>query len=195
MSKKVKEFELAALRKRFQGVKDYILVEPLKADAAADFTFRKKLRDGKIQVAMVKNTLAKKVLAENGVAIDKWASTTLLCWGGESVKGLANAVATQITESKKDPKSPERFKVKTAVADGQIVTFELAKTLPTRKEAIGELLAAILGPGGFVAGCINGPGSQVAGLVAAVEEKAKSAPGADVPGGDAAPAADAPPAA
>ena len=67
------------------------------------------------------------------------------------------------------------------VAEGEPVPLSVAKTLPTRKEAIGELLAAILGPGAALAGCLAGPASQLAGILSAIEEKAKAA-------GDGAPA-------
>ena len=76
-------------------------------------------------------------------------------------------------EAKKDPKSPEKFKIKTAVADGQTVSFEVAKTLPTRLEAIGDVLSALLGAGGSIAGCLSGPAAQLVGCIAAVEEKNK----------------------
>ena len=68
MSKKIKELELNALRKTFEGVKDFVLLEPIKVDAATDFEFRKKLREKKIRVKLVKNSLVKKVFGENGVA-------------------------------------------------------------------------------------------------------------------------------
>jgi ribosomal protein L10 len=186
MSKKIKELELNALRAKFQGVKDYILVQPGKVDAATDHAFRKTLRAKKVQCQLVKNTLAKKVLEENGVALDgAWAGPTLLCWGADSVKGLATTVDTAIRESKKDPKAPEKYKVKTAVADGQTVAFDLAKTMPTRLEAIGEVLAAILGPGASLAAALAGPATQIAGILKAIEEKQ--------PAEGAAPAAEAPP--
>jgi large subunit ribosomal protein L10 len=176
VSKKIKEFELAALRNKFGGIKDYILITPEKVDALTDYTFRKTLRDKKISVSLVKNSLAKKVLAEGGVtALDGFAGSTLIAWGGDSVKGLATTVDGAIKDSKKDPKAPDKYKVKSAVADGQSVSFEVAKTLPTRQEAIGELLGAILGPGSALAGCLIGPGGQVAGCVAAVEEKGPAA--------------------
>jgi len=176
MSKLVKDMELAALRSRFQGVKDLVLVEPGKVDAATDHAFRKTLRAKKIQCAMVKNTLAKKVLAENGVALDGvWAGPTLVCWGADSVKALATTVDGAIKDSKKDPKAPEKYKVKVGVAEGLQTAFDVMKTMPTRQEAIGELLAAILGPASTIAGCLVGPGGQVAGCVAAVEEKNKDA--------------------
>ena len=185
MSKKIKDLELNALRKRFQGVKDYVLVEPAKVDALTDLNFRRALRAKKIQCQLVKNTLAKKVLAENGVTLETWAGPTLLCWGADSVKALATTVDTAIKDSKKDPKAPDKYKVKTAVADGQTVTFDIAKTMPTRQEAIAEVLAAILGPGASLAAALAGPATQIAGILKAIEEKQ--------PAEAAAPVAEAPP--
>lgn len=180
MSKKIKEMELNALRTTFKGVKDLVLLQPLKLDSAADFEMRKKLRDKKIRVKMVKNSLVKKVFDENGVKVDAGAGPTLLCWGADSIKELSTAVDAILKDLKKDPKAPEKIKVKTAVAEGETVTWEIAKTLPTRLEAIGGVLAAVLGPASQIAGCLTGPASQLAGILVAIEEKGK--------GGEAAPA-------
>src|SRR5207237_542932 len=148
MSKKIKELELNSLRSTFKGVKDYVFLEPMKVDSGTEHEFRKKLRTAKVSVKLVKNTFAKKVLAENGVNVDSvWAGPTLVCWGGDSVKGLATSVDGAVKEARKDPKSPEKFKVKAAIADSQVVSFEVAKTMPTRLEAIGAVIGAALGPG------------------------------------------------
>lgn len=171
MSKKVKELELNALRKKFQGVKDFVIVEPVKLDSATEYEFRKKLREKKASVKLVKNTLAKKVFTENGIQVDVFSGPTLLIWGAESIKDLSNAVDGLIKELKKDPKAPDKFKVKTAVAEGQPVTLDIAKTLPTRKEAIGGIIAALLGPGSAVAGCLTGPANNLAGILKAIEDK------------------------
>jgi ribosomal protein L10 len=172
MSKKIKALEIEALRTAVRGVKDYVLVEPLKVDAATDFVFRKNLRAKKIRAMIVKNTYAKKVFDEMGIAVDAWSGPTLLCWGGASVKELSTTVDDQVRAAKKDPKSPDRYKVKTAVADGQIVSFDLAKTMPTREEAIGEVIAALCGPGASIAAALIGPATQLAGILKAIEEKA-----------------------
>jgi ribosomal protein L10 len=171
MSKKVKALELDALRKAVGGVKDYVLVEPVGPDAAAEFDFRRKLRAKKIKAQMVKNTYAKKVFGEMGITLDVWGGPTVLCWGGANVKELSNTVDTAVKESKKDPKAPERYKVKTAVADGQPVTIDVAKTMPTREEAIGDIVAALVGPGASIAAALTGPATQLAGILKAIEEK------------------------
>lgn len=183
MSKKIKELELNALRAAFKGVTSYVLVEPTKVDAATDFQFRKTLRGKKVTVKMVKNSFASKVLAENGVAVDGFAGTSLLCWGSDSVKGLATAVDGAIKDSKKDPKAPDKYKVRAGVAEGQAAPFDLMKTMPTRLEAIGEIVAALTGPGASLVSALTGPATQLAGILKAIEEKAPAA------------AADAPPAA
>jgi ribosomal protein L10 len=181
MSKKIKELELNNLRATFKGVKDMVLLEPLKLDSASDFEMRKKLREKKIRVKMVKNSLVKKVFDENGVAVETGSGPTLLVWGGESVKELSTAVDTILKELKKDPKAPERVKVKTAVSEGQPITMEVAKNIPTRKEAIGAIVAAFMGPAQSIAGCLVGPANNLAGILKAIEEKGGAAGAAPAP--------------
>lgn len=173
MSKKIKEMELNHLRQTFQGVKDLVLLEPLKLDSATDFEMRKRLRAQNIRVKMVKNTLARKVFSELGVNVDPGSGPTLICWGADSIKELGTAVDNLLADLKKDPKAPQRLREKTAVAEGQPVPLAVAKTLPTRKEAIGELLAAILGPAQAIAGALVGPANTLAGILHAIEEKGK----------------------
>lgn len=183
MSKKIKELEINVLRQSFQGVKDYVILQPIKLDSAAEYEMRKKLRGQKIKVKLVKNTFARKVLEENGVKLeDVWSGPTMLCWGGDSIKSLANSVDTAVKETKKDPKAPDKVKVKTAVAEGQAVTLDIAKNLPTRLEAIGEVLGAILAPGANLLAAMQGPAGHLAGIITSVEEKAEKAEkGAEAP--------------
>ena len=176
MSKKIKDLELNALRKTFQGVKDYVVLEPLKVDSATEYEFRKKLREKKCKAQLVKNSFAKKVFTENGIAVDAWAGPTLLVWGAGSIKELGTTVDTLLKDLKKDPKAPDKFKVKTAIADGQPVSLDVAKSLPTRLEAIGGVLAALLGPASQIAGCLVGPANQLAGCIKAIEDKGGDAP-------------------
>jgi large subunit ribosomal protein L10 len=179
--KEIKELELNDLRKRFQGVKDYVILEPIKVDAGTEHEFRRRLREKKCTARLVKNTLARKVFGENGITVDVWSGPTLLVWGGESIKDLANSVDSVIRDLKKDPKAPDKFKEKTAVADGEAVTLAKAKTLPTRLDAIGEVLSAVLSPGAQLAGCLVGPASQLAGLVKAIEDKGEGTAAAETP--------------
>jgi ribosomal protein L10 len=194
MSKKVKALEIESLRKSFAGVKDYVVVEPLKVDAAADLEFRRKLRAKKIRAQVVKNTYGKKIFDEMGIAVDVWAGPTLLCWGGANIKELSNTVDEQVKASRKDPKSPEKYKVKTAISDGQPVPMDVAKTMPTREEAIGNIVAALTGPASEIVAALTGPATQLAGILKAIEEKG-SKESDTTPAAEAAPTTEAAPAA
>lgn len=193
MSKKIKALEIEALRTAFGGVKDFVIVQPLKVDAGTEHEFRKKLRAKKVRVQLVKNTYTKKVFTEMGITLDDalWAGPTLLCWGGANIKALSNAVDEQVKASKKDPKAPDKFKYKTAVSDGLPITMDEAKKRPTREEAIGEIIAAILAPGANLASLLTSPASELASILKTIEEKAPQGEAAP-PAAEPAPAAETP---
>ena len=174
MSKIVKQMEYTALEATFKGVRDLLLIVPTKVDSGLDFNFRKQLRDKKVRVQMVKNTLAQRVFGAQGVTVDAkvWGGTTLVAWGGDSIKGLSQAVNTLIKEiEKKDPKAKDKFVVKAAVADGVPVTLDQALKMPTRLEAIGDILGMILGPGSAIAACLTAIGAQLAGQIATLADR------------------------
>jgi large subunit ribosomal protein L10 len=182
MSKAVKQMEYSALESTFRGVRDLVLLSPSKIDSGTDYHFRKQLRDKKVRVQMVKNSLAQRVFEANGVKLDAkvWAGTTLVAWGADSIKDLSKAVDGLIKEiEKKDPKQKDKLKVKTAVADGQPVPMATALTMPTRLEAIGEIIGMILGPASSIAAALTGPAGQVASQIGTIaERKEEAAPAA-----------------
>src|SRR5215212_9462029 len=179
MSKAVKQMEYTALEQTFSGVRDMVLLSPSKVDSTTDYSFRKQLREKKVRVQMVKNSLAQRVFAANGVKLDDkvWAGTTLVAWGADSIKDLSKAVDGLIKDiEKKDPKQKDKLKVKTAVADGQAVPMATALVMPTRLEAIGEIIGMILGPASAIAGCLTGPAAQVASQIATISERKEESP-------------------
>jgi ribosomal protein L10 len=175
MSKKIKELELNDLRKTFKGVRDFVLLEPLKLDSAADYEMRKTLRAKKIRVKLVKNSFVKKVFIENKINVDPGAGPTMLCWGADSTKDLGTAVEAILKQLRPDLKQPEKIKPKTGVADGEAIPLVELKNLPTRQEAIGGVIAALLGPASSIAGCLVGPANDLAGILKAIEDKGSGA--------------------
>jgi large subunit ribosomal protein L10 len=181
MSKLVKQMEYTALERTFSGVRDLILLSPSKIASGVDYSFRKQLREKKVRVQMVKNSLAQRVFAANGVKLDDkvWTGTTLVAWGADSIKDLSKAVDGLIKDiEKKDPKQKDKLKVKTAVADGQPVPMATALTMPTRLEAIGEVIAAMLGAASEIAGGLTGPAAQVASQISTLADRKEEAPAA-----------------
>ena len=175
MSKAVKQLELDDLRKAFKEIRDYVLLEPVKVDSATEYNFRKSLRGKNVRVKLVKNSYAKKVFGEMGIQAGALSGPTLVCWGGDSPKGLANAVDTAVKESKKDPKAPDKYKERLGLVDGAPMPLAAMKNVPTRLEAIGEIVAALAGPGSAIAGALTGPATQLAGILKAIEEKTPEA--------------------
>ena len=173
MSKPIKQMQMDALKQTFSDVKNLVLLTQEKLDAVTENQIRLNLRKKKVRLHMVKNSLARRVFDDLGLRLkDVWTGNTVVAWGGgESIKELSREIEAAIKEAgKKDPKIAEKLKVKTAVAEGEQVTFEQALTMPTRQEAIGELLAMILGPGSALAACLEGPGGQ---LASQIESKTK----------------------
>jgi large subunit ribosomal protein L10 len=172
MSKFIKQLEMDNLKQTFHDVREFVLLSVTKLDCTADNQLRANLRKKNIRVQMVKNSLAQRALDELGVHIPKdspyWAGNTWVAWGPESVAELSQAIDATIL---KDAKYKGKITAKGAVTEGQPVPFETARTMPTRTQAIGQILAAILGPASEIASQIVGPASQVAGQVQTIADK------------------------
>jgi large subunit ribosomal protein L10 len=178
MSKAIKQMEMDALKKTFGGVKNFVFLSQTKLGAIADNQLRLGLRKKNIRLQMVKNSLARKVFVELGLDLkDVWSGNTVVAWGGgESVKDLSRELEAAFKDqTKKDPKFGEKVTVKSAVAEGEQVTFAAALKMPTRLETIGELVAMILGPGAALASQLIGPGGQIASQIESKSKESTSA--------------------
>lgn len=165
MSKKIKQMEIDTLKKTFQGVRDLVVLSSSGLSCQQDNQLRLSLRKKNIRLQMVKNSLARRVFDDLGIQLGKvWEGPTLMAWGADSLAELSKGLDEII---KKNPK----LTVKTAVAEGQKVTFEQALKMPTRMEALGQILAMILGPAAQIAGQIAGPAAQIAGQLQTLSEK------------------------
>jgi large subunit ribosomal protein L10 len=180
MSKVVKQMELDTLRKTFSGVKNLVLLSTSKIDAPSEHNFRMQMRKKNVRLHQVKNTFGRKILGEMGISLENvWSGPTVFAWGPDNVKELSQAIDGLMTElGKKDPKIKEKVLIKCAVAEGQQVTFEEAKKMPTRVEILGQIVGMILGPASEIAAMLTGPASQVAGAIATIAEKKEDAPAA-----------------
>lgn len=179
MSKIIKQMEMDALKKEFGGVKNLVFLSQSKLGAIAENQLRLALRKKGVRLHQVKNSLARKVFAELGLDQKHLATgNTVLAWGGESIKQLSKELESAFKDlSKKDPKFNEKVTVKGAIAEGTPVTFAEALKMPTREEAIGDVLAAILSPGSALAGLLIGPGGTVASQIE-TKSKEETAPAA-----------------
>ena len=78
-----------------------------------------------------------------------------------------------------EPRAPSLLELRGIFFDGEIYIgadgVKKVSTLPTREEAIGQLVGLILSPGANLGGALKGPAGVLAGIIKAIEEKAKAA--------------------
>ncbi len=174
MSKKVKSLIEKDLAGRFSGLEGIAVVNPRGIGAIKNNAMRRRLRDKGLRMAVVKNTLAKR--AADGSKI-KGFDTLLdgpsaVIYGQGTVSGIARIL---LEEKKQD----ETLELRGIFFDGEVYTgqegVEQASKLPTREEAIGQVVALILAPGAKLGGILKGQAGKVAALIKAVEEKAEKA--------------------
>jgi large subunit ribosomal protein L10 len=170
MSKKIKQMQMDDLAKTVSGVRDMVLLSITGMDSFAENKSRLDLRKRKVRLHTVKNSLARQVFDKIGLkAPEAWQGPTTLAWGGNSVAELCRALNEAFIGNEK---FKDKVKVKTTVAEGVVVPFAKALTMPTRQEAIASLLAAILGPAATLASQLTGPASQLASQIKTISEKA-----------------------
>lgn len=127
-----------------------------------------------MKVTVVKNTLASRAAAGTKLnGFDK-----LLDGPSAVVYGKAS-IATIARMLMEERKLNEKLELRGVFFDGEVYPgekgVEQVSKLPTREEAIGAMVASVLGPGRRLVGAVKGPAGRIAGILKAIEEKAKKA--------------------
>jgi large subunit ribosomal protein L10 len=174
MSKQIKQMEMDALKKRFQGISDFVVLNVKGVGATVDNGLRTTLRKKNIRLQMVKNSLARRVFREIGLTIGEnssyWKGNSVLAWGAGSIAELSQALDAEF-KGKAAATFKDKITVKGAICEGQELAFEKALKMPTRAQAIGTILSMILGPASQIAGQIIGPAAQIAGQIKTLSDK------------------------
>ena len=170
MSKYVKNLIADNLRGRLQNVESAILVNVIGMKGNANTKLRSELRSKKIQVLVVKNSLAHRAVTDTPLApmFEDVSGSTAICWGSDDIVSLAKEVVRLIDSKNFDP-----LVARGGVMDGAQLTAEQITEVskwPTREEQLSMLVGQILGPASKLAGQLNGPGGS---LVSQLKEKAK----------------------
>jgi large subunit ribosomal protein L10 len=175
MSKEIKQLQMDVLAKTFEGVRDMVFLSTTKIDSTTENKIRIGLRKKNVSLMMVKNSLLRRVFAESELQIgdDIWVGPTLIAWGAESVKDLSKAIDAALV---KDEKLKGKVTVKATLAEGLPVPFEQAMKMPTRKEAIGEIVAAFMGPASGIASALSSAAAQIASQIQSIAEKKPDEP-------------------
>lgn len=177
MSKYVKNLIMRDVAAKFKDVDGVAVINPRGINATKNNNIRKKLHAKKLKMTVVKNSLARKALAQTKIKgfeqlLD---GPSALVYGQASIADIARLL---LDEKKAD----EKIELRGVFFDGEVYAgqkgVEQVSKMPTREEAIRTVLAAILAPARKLAGAIKSPGSKLGAILKTIEEKAKEKEGA-----------------
>jgi large subunit ribosomal protein L10 len=177
MSKKVKSLIEKELKTKLGDIDGVAVLNPRGLDATKNNALRRKLHAKGAKMSVVKNTLAKRAVGEGKLkGFDKLLDgPSAVIYGNVSIAQIARLL---LDEKKAD----DKLDLRGIFFDGELYAgekgIEQVSKLPTREEAIGQVVALILSPGKNLGGLFKGQAGKVAALVKAVEEKAEKAGGA-----------------
>ena len=180
MSKPVKDLITKELAARFKELEGVAVINPRGIDANKNHGIRGRLQEKGLRMTVVKNTLAKRAVGDGKLK----GFDALLDGPSAVVYGKASiaVIARTLLEEKKND---EKLELRGIFFDGELYAgdkgMESASKLPTREEAIANVVAAILGPGRKLAAALKGPGGKLGGILKTIEDKAKEKEGAATP--------------
>src|SRR4051812_18157223 len=178
MSKKVKSLIQKELGERFKGVEAVAVINPRGINAIKNNQIRRKLREKGVRMTVVRNALAKRAVGDDS----KLKGFDALLDGPSAVIYGEASIATIARMILDEKKADDKIELRGVFFDGEIYVgdkgMEQVSKLPTREEAIGQVVALILAPGAKLAGTLKGQAGKVAALIKAIEEKAEKAGGA-----------------
>jgi ribosomal protein L10 len=175
MSKQLKGLMSDEVARRLHGVNDLLVVDVIGIDANTTVALRKKLRAKKIELMVIRNSLARRAAEGTALApaFEGLAGTAAVVWGGEDFISLTKEIA----ELKKD-KTLEKFQTRGGVMEGERLTPEKVAEIskwPNRTQMLSILVGQILAPGAALASQLIGPAGK---LASQIEQKSKGEEGA-----------------
>ncbi len=170
MSKPVKEMIVNDYRKRFDGVKNALMIDIRGIEANTNNELRIDLSKSDIHITVLKNSFAK--TAFTGTELEVLSSTldgpSAIVTGGESAVDIARTLVSWA-------KKVKNLELKAAVLDGEL--FEGADGVkrlsdyPTKDEAQATVVQLVLSPAGNVVKSATSPGSTLLGIIKEIESR------------------------
>lgn len=164
MSRMVKDHVIRELTERLSGADGMVAVnfEGLTVEKSEEF--RGLLAEQDLSMTVVKNSLAVKAAENVGmgdVSSILGGQIAFLYGGNEGVISVSRLLKDFTKKNKK-------IKIRGGVMDGTLLDEKNIKDLadmPTRTEMIGQVMAQILSAGGNIVGAMQGPGGVIAGCI------------------------------
>lgn len=172
MSKTIKNMMMRDYKNRMGSAEEAMVIGVRGLKAIDTTTVRTKLRKKNIKVTVVRNSLARKMFEGGKMASLSESLTGATALVYSPVGASIVEIAREVVALAKDYPAIE---LRAAVLDGTLFTGKTAvedlSKFPTKIEAQGQAVGALVGPGRKLLASVKGPGSTVAGLIKAIEEK------------------------
>lgn len=170
MSYFVKSLVRDEYQEKFDGVKEFVVVNMTGTSGVDNNILRGELMKKGIHMTVVKNSLMRLALRKlelDGACAVFESGPCTVAYGGDSVVD----VAKELVDWSKKIKTME---FRGAFVDGVVLDGSSVKDLskmPNRAELQGQIVQLTLSPGSNLAGALLGPGGVIAGCVKSVIEK------------------------
>lgn len=172
MSKPVKDVITHEYHNSYSELESACVVNVIGLDAISTNRLRNDLKSKNIRLQVVRNTLARRALADRPLAplASAMKGPCALVTGGDSMIDVAKHLVSL-------KKTYPKMELKVGIIDGDpdLIDVEQMAKMKSRVEMLGEVAMLIASPGRRLAGCIASPGGKIAGCVKAVVEKAEKA--------------------
>lgn len=183
MSKYVKDLITSEFKRRLDGVEDALLVNVVGMPNEQNVALRRQLRQKKINLMVIKNSLARRATEGSALApaFEGAAGTLAVLWGGDDIVSLAKEVVRIAGLKEFAPFSPQG-----GVMDGQKLSPEEVTQVskwPSRAEQLSLLVGQILSPGANLSAQLLGPGKK---LNSQIKKKGEGAEDEEAPAAEAA---------
>jgi len=165
MSKYVKDLITDELRQSLGGAEGLLLVNVVGMKNNQNVVLRQRLRQKKIQLVVVKNSLARRATEGTALApaFEGAEGTMAVVWGGEDIVSLTKEIVKLAEQAEFAPFAP-----KGGVMDGQRLTADEVREVskwPSRQEQLSILVGQILSPGATLAAQLLGAGAKLASQI------------------------------
>ena len=174
MSKTIKNLIERELEGKLKDVEGCAVVDSRGLDGNANNKLRRKLSESGMKMLVVKNSLARRATQNSKLkGFDSLLDgPSAVIYGGTNIE--VSAIARLLVDAKKDN---EKLAVRGVFFDGEAFVGEkgtkLVATFPTRTEAIGQVVGALLGPIQTIAAQLN-QGGTIAAIIESIEKTGKN---------------------
>jgi large subunit ribosomal protein L10 len=173
MSKTIKNLIERELEGKLKNIEGCAVLGSNGLDGNKNNKLRRKLSEQGMKMLVVKNSLARRATSES-----KLKGFEALLTGPSAIifseKAEVSSIARLLVDAKKDD---ETLTLRGVFFDGEAFVGDAGtkkvSSFPTRTEAIGQVVGALLGPITEIAGQLN-QGGNIAALISAIEAEGKN---------------------